>query len=111
METPLDKLKRLSAWDVEPQLTETELEDILAECAVADPAGLPPSDPEWEATYDLNAAASRAWMTKAARASCLTEVDPPGSGIVTSKVFENCCEMAKMFGHRRRISVRPTAGG
>jgi hypothetical protein len=105
METALDKLKRMTAWDVEPELSEGDLEAILAECAVADAAGLPPSDEDWDPTYDMNAAAAKGWLVKAARASCLTEIDPPGSGVVTSQVFENCCEMARMFAARRKTSV------
>ncbi len=62
-----------------------------------DKNGLKPSDTDWDATYDLNAAAANGWLIKAARAAALIELDPPGSGIVTSKVFDNCRAMARIY--------------
>lgn len=103
-ETGLDKLKRMTAWDTDPTLTEDELNATLATFAREDLNGYTPADEEWQPTYDLNAAASQAWLTKAAKASTLTEVDP-GSGIVTSKVFDNCRTMARIYGARKRTTV------
>lgn len=101
METPLEKLKRMTAWDVEPELTEEDLEALLAAAAVKDSAGLYPTNEDWTPAYDLNAAAAAGWLAKAGRASILTEEDPPGSGTFTSKVFENCRAMARMYSAKR----------
>lgn len=101
MEAPKDKLKKMLAWDVEPALTDGEVDELLGHAAVTDASGLEPLHEEWTPTYDLNAAAADGWLIKAARASALTEVDPPGSGIVTSRVFDNCRAMAKLFRSRR----------
>ncbi|MCA1608266.1 MAG: hypothetical protein LC730_02265, partial [Acidobacteria bacterium] len=62
-------------------------------------------DDDWTPTYDLNAAAAAGWLIKAARAAATVEVDPPGSGIVTSKIFENCRAMARIYSARRKTSV------
>ena len=62
METALDKLKRMTAWDIEPELGEDDLDAILAECAVADAAGLRPTGEDWDPTYDMNAAAAKGWL-------------------------------------------------
>ncbi len=105
-ETYLEKLKRLSAWETEPALSEDDLNAILGQAALADVNGLEPSHEEWTPTYDINAAAAAAWLAKAARASSLTEVDPPGSGIVTSKVFDNCRQMARLYAGKGPRSVR-----
>lgn len=104
--TPTEKLKLLAAWDTEPTLTETEISDLLAEAAIADSDGLAPEDEAWTPTYNINKAAAAAWLIKAGRASALTEVDPPESGIVTSKVFENCVRMAETFRAKSRTSVK-----
>lgn len=101
----LDKLKQLTAWDAEPQLTEDELEELLAGAALEDANGLAPLNEEWTPTYDLNSAAAQAWLIKAARAASLVEVDPPESGIVTSKVFDNCRAMARIYAAKRKISA------
>ncbi len=104
-ETILDKLKLLSAWETEPVLTETEVESILDSAAIADAEGNSPTNDNWQPTYDINRAAAEAWLIKAARASALTEIDPPESGIVTSKVFDNCVSMAKIYSAKPRTTL------
>jgi hypothetical protein len=103
--TALDKLKLITAWTNDPALTEDELENVLAETALPDEGGKAPEAEGWTPTYDFNRAASEAWLLKAARAAALVEVDPPESGIVTSKVFDNCRRMAKLYSTRRAATV------
>ena len=104
METPKDNLKRMTAWDVEPTLTESDLDAALAAAALADKDGLVPTHPDWKPTYDLNTAATAAWLIKAARASPQTETEP-GSGTVTSKIFDNCRSMARIYASKRSYSL------
>ncbi len=94
---PKDKLKQITAWDTDPTLSEDDLDALLADAALCDADGLAPSDDGWTPTYDLNAAAAAGWLVKAGRASILTAIDPPESGIVTSKVFDNCRAMAAIY--------------
>ena len=101
--TSLDKLKLLTAWDVEPTLTDDELGDTLAAFAIEDANGLAPINEEWTPTYDLNAAAAQAWLIKSARAAAT--VDEPTAGVVTSKVFDNCRAMARMYAGKRGMTV------
>jgi len=108
METALEKLKRITAWDADPALSEDDLEAALSSSALADIDGLTPSDEDWKPTYDLNAAAARAWLVKAARASPLFEIDPPGSGIMTSKIFDNCRAMARIYAAKRNTTMSLT---
>lgn len=100
----LEELKLMTAWDSEPALTEAELNATLAKAALPDAAGILPLATGWTATYDLNAAAAGAWLIKAGRAAATVEVDPPGSGIVTSKVFDNCRKMARIYAGKRNSS-------
>ncbi|MFZ1702140.1 MAG: hypothetical protein WBO10_06245 [Pyrinomonadaceae bacterium] len=102
----IDKLKQLTAWDTDPALTEGELEGLLGSAAMEDTAGLAPLHEEWTPTYDLNCAAAQAWLIKAARAAAL--VDEPTAGTVTSKIFDNCRAMARMFAARQKMSVAVT---
>lgn len=99
----LDQLRQLTAWDADPALTEDELEELLAATALVDAAGLPPLHEEWTPTYDINAAASQAWLIKAARSAAT--VDEPTAGIVTSRVFENCRAMARVYAGKRKVSL------
>ena len=102
--TPKDKLKMMTAWDIAPELSDAEIDELLAAASIPDAAGLPPSDPAWTPTYDLNSAAAAGWTIKAARAAALVELDP-GSGQYTSKVFDNCRTMSRMFAKKCSMSV------
>lgn len=103
---PIDKLKQLTAWDAEPALTEDDLDELLVGASLMDANGLAPLNEEWTPTYDLNAAAAQGWLIKAARAASLT--DEPTAGIVTSRVFENCRAMARIYAGKRKVSVVTT---
>lgn len=87
----------MTAWDTAPALTDTEIDELLAAASLVDSDGLSPSEAGWKPTYDLNAAAAQGWLIKAGRASDLVEVDPPGSGLFASKVFDNCRTMARVY--------------
>jgi hypothetical protein len=99
----IDQLKLITSWETEPALTEDDLEATLAGAALVDAAGLAPLHEEWTPSYDLNAAASAAWLIKAARAAAT--VDEPTAGIVTSRIFENCRAMARIYAGKRNVSV------
>ncbi len=103
--TYLEKLKQMTAWDAEPLLTEGDLDELLVGASLEDANGLAPLHEEWTPTYDLNSAAAQGWLIKAARAAATVEVDPPGSGIVTSKVFDNCRAMARIYAAKRKTTV------
>ncbi len=95
----------MTAWNMDPTLDDDDLNGILAAAALQDSAGLNPSNMDWTPTYDLNAAAAAGWLVKAGRASLLTEVDPPGSGIMTSKVFDNCRAMARLYSAKKLVCM------
>jgi len=103
---PIEKLKLLTAWDAEPPLTEEELGDTLAAFALEDMNGLAPINEEWTPTYDLNAAAAQAWLIKSGRAAAT--VDEPTAGVVTSKVFDNCRVMARLYAGKRGMTISVT---
>lgn len=107
-ETPQEKLKKLTAWDTEPALTEDELDELLAAAALEDKDGLAPLQEEWTPTYDLNSAAATGWLIKAGRASSTTETEPE-SFYVTSKIFDNCCRMAKIYRAKGKLSLSVAA--
>ena len=107
METPKEKLKKITAWDVAPVLTDTEIDELLLQGAVADREGNAPSSEDWEPTYDLNSAASAGWLIKAGRAASTTETEPDSVN-VTSRVFANCLRMSRIYAGKRATSVRVT---
>ena len=108
-DTPLEKLKTLTAWETDPALTETELDELLFGASLEDKEGRAPLDEDWTPTYDMNAAAATAWLIKAGRASSTTETDPE-SFYVTSKVFDNCCKMAGIYRAKGKLSISTAEG-
>lgn len=106
MEDAKDTLKKLTAWDTAPELADAEIDDLLDKASLTDLNDNHPSAPGWTPTYDLNAAAAAGWMIKAGRASSLVELGSPGSGDFTSKVFENCLAMAKLYSSRSATTIR-----
>lgn len=102
---PKDKLKLMIASDVEPTVSDDEVDQLMVDACRPDGSGVMPTGEGWVPTYDLNAAAAAGWLIKAARASTLTEVSPPGSGIVTSKVFENCRAMARIYASKKAVTI------
>jgi hypothetical protein len=103
--TDLDRLKMMTAWDIQPTLAESELDDLLARAAREDSNGFAPLADEWSETYDLNAAAAEAWLIKAARAAAVVESSPTEQE-AASKVFDNCRAMARLYRARIGLSVR-----
>ena len=96
---------KLTAWTTEPVLTETEIDELLAQSGVADKEGNGPTSEEWTPTYDLNSAAAAGWLMKAGRAAATTETEPDSLN-VTSRVFTNCLRMARIYSGKRATSVR-----
>jgi hypothetical protein len=104
----LDKLKLITAPADKPELSDDDLGECLAATSLTDAAGNAPTSGSWSPTYDLNAAAARAWLMKAARAAATTEVEGTDPAVVTSKVFDNCRAMARIYAAKgtATISVR-----
>jgi hypothetical protein len=106
-ETYKDKLKRLVDWTNEPELTEADLDQLLAENKIADSFGRSPEDEDWVETYDLYKAAAAGWLLKAARKANTTETNPDSLEI-TSHVLDNCLKLADEMRKRGLASVRIT---
>jgi hypothetical protein len=105
METAKDKLKKLTAWTTEPVLTDSEIDELLAQSSLADTGGHIPESEGWAPTYDLDVAAAAGWLIKAGRAASTTETEPD-SVQVTSRIFHNCMHMASAFATKRTASPR-----
>lgn len=96
----------MTSWNVTPVLADAEIDELLIQFGVIDKIGLGPIEVGWTPTYDINGAAAAGWLIKAGRASELVEVDPPGSGLFSSKVFDNCRAMARIYSSKKSVSVK-----
>lgn len=105
MPTAEDKLKRMTAWDTVPTLSQQEITDLLAVFATADSTGLLPSEVGWVPTYRLRAAAAEGWRWKAARASDQISSDLDGDRMSANQLFEHCQRMIKTYASAGSVSI------
>lgn len=89
--------------DPDVSLTDAELQRLLDESTVPDPLGLPPADPAWTPTWDLNRAASEGWRLKASRlATTGTTVSMTGERGPDDYRYLNAVRQAEYYAARRR---------
>lgn len=86
-------------------MSDTEIDELLAANGLADAEGNAPSSEIWAPTYDINSAAAEGWLIKAGRAAAATETEPD-SLRVTSRVFENCIRLARLYSAKRTAAAR-----
>lgn len=96
-----------SSGDV-PALTSGEIDDLLAEFAIADANGRSPDDAEWSPTYAMRSAAAEGWRRKAGKASPLQSTDLDGDRMSSNQIFEHCLAMAKRYAGTACVPLRKT---
>ncbi len=95
-----NRLKRMTAWDSEPPLSEGEIDDLLEIFRAPDAAGILPGEDGWDPTYRLNAAAAEGWTWKAGKASELISVDLDDERMSSNQIFEHCERMARKYKNK-----------
>lgn len=105
----LARLRRMTDASAEPVLSDDDLNDCLAISRLADAAGLPPTDPAWTPTYDLNRGAAEGWRRKAAKLAMRYDFSADGQTFSRSQAMAHCERMAEHY--RRRIAATVPVGG
>ena len=62
-------------------------------------------NPDWTATYDLNAAAAAIWQEKAAAPSQDFDFEADGGSYKRSQVYEQAMQQARYYNARRSIKT------
>ena len=96
-ESPLDRLKRMTAWESKPTLSNDELTSLLEQFARADVDGLDPADVAWVPTYNFRSAAREGWVMKMAKASEEISTDLDGDRMSANQLFEHCERMVRKY--------------
>jgi hypothetical protein len=91
------RLKSMTAWTVDPTLSQTDITTLLTAASRADTAGHPPSDPNWAPTYALYWAAREAWAWKAGACSDHYKVVGDGTELERNQVFQHCERMFALY--------------
>ncbi len=91
------RLKAMTAWTVEPVLSESEIDALLTLYSITDADGLTPTDEEWTPTYNLRAAAREGWSWKMGRCTDLVSTDLDGDRMSSNQAFEHCKAMVAKY--------------
>lgn len=91
-----------------PELTVADQEDLIALAKRADVEDRPPSDANWEPTWDLDAAAAEGWRRKAGKVASRFSVNIDGDALQRAQVFSHCLAMADRYGRKMVRSAEIT---
>jgi hypothetical protein len=99
-----EHLRILTQADLEPGVTEQELNFLLERFAVIDSEGRSPQNPEWQPTCDLNAAAAEGWRIKAGKFAHQHDVTVDAQDFNASQKHAQCMAMAERFAKKVKAS-------
>lgn len=91
------RLKRDTAWDQTPKLTDGEIDALLTQFSKTDANGLDADEAGWTPTYNLRAAARAGWQIKMGRAAELQSTDLDGDRMSANQIFDHCWAMVKRY--------------
>jgi hypothetical protein len=92
-----DLIAMLGGDDAMPALTSEELAQCLTGAAIPDSAGLPPADPHWEPSYDMNRAASSGWVLKAGKVAADYTITIEGRELNRAQMIDNFLKLSKQY--------------
>lgn len=91
------RLERMVAVSDVPELTATEVDDLVSLARRADRWGRGTSDEGWEPTYNLATAAAEGWRWKAGRVAGNYSFGADGGNFSRSEVYQHCLQMASHY--------------
>lgn len=92
--------------DVDPILTDAEIQGILQGCRIIDADGNKITDTGYTTTYDVTRAVAEAWSIKAAKASSSYAFSEAGLSLHREQVNEMCLKMAKQWAKKLAYTVQ-----
>lgn len=108
----LARLKRMVQDDVEPTLSDDDLNDLLSLAAVVDADDRRPDNDAWEPTYSvifLNASAAEGWMVKAGKLSAGETFSSDGASFNPEVRIRSCLDLAERY-RKRVVGTNNTPG-
>lgn len=101
----VSQLESMVAANEVPVLDGMEVLQLLELARRADSTGRPPTDADWEPTYDLNAAAAEGWRRKAGKVAGAYSFSDEGSSFNRSDMVKACMDMARTYSGRVSGSI------
>lgn len=105
-EAAIDRVKALSDWDGFPDVASAAVGAFVDESARPDAEGRMPSEEDWDATYDLNAATASVWEVKAALVANRYDTSTDAQALNRSQLMAHFRAMAKMYRNRIASTMR-----
>lgn len=99
----VNRLKLMAAATDEPVLTDSEIQTILQDWAIADSTGAVPTG-TWD-SFDWNGAAETAWRLKHGRAAKLVNSTADGQQFNLSDIRAACLEQLTLYQHLRQTGT------
>lgn len=110
-EAAKDRLRLMVAADSDPQLSGTELDQLIGLAQRPDCHGRTPDDPDWEPTWALGSAASEGWRWKAGRVADRVDFSADGTRVSRSQLAAHCLRMSDVYQGRALATVVLTPSG
>jgi hypothetical protein len=105
------KVRAMTAEKNSDTYSDAEIKVFIEAHPLPDLYGLDPTNDDWMATYDLNAAAADIWEEKAGKVASDFDFDADGGSYSRSQVYEQMMQQARHFRARRSlrtITAKPT---
>lgn len=91
------RLSNMVAADARPSLSEADLDALLDLARRPDAMGRGITEPDWQPTWNLNAAAAEGWRWKAARCAGDFTFSADGASFDKGAVMEKCLAMEAKY--------------
>jgi hypothetical protein len=105
----VQRLKNMTQWTVDPQLSQPEIEDLISMFSLMDANGNPPTHNDWVQTVDILGAAAEGWRWKAGKAAAGVETElADGARNANQQKFEHCQEMIRQYSGKTNATLNIT---
>lgn len=101
------RLKAMAAWTTVPELSDEEIDALLANHQITDANGVAPGGVGYVPTYNLRAAAREAWSWKLGRCSDQVSSDMDGDRMSSNQLFDHCRAMRDSFAQTGSPKIGP----
>lgn len=102
----LAALRRMVAEPTSATYSDQALSAFIEAYPVIDAKHRDPADDEWEATYDLNAAAQDIWSEKASALAGGFDFSADGGQYSRSQQYQQAMAQARYYGARRKAASK-----
>lgn len=100
------RLKRMTAWDTDPVLTQQDIDMLLLFARLEDSKGYNWTSALWNPTYALNYAASQAWLWKAGLCADRYTFKGDETELSRDQVHTHCIAMYRLYERRAQNTPR-----